>query len=138
MRNKLITSLSVFLLMLSFLMPYADATTYASDQIDFGWVVAQKSSSGKIAVEFEVNGTGRMSKIGASYIVLYEKYSNSWREAETVTSSDYPSMYTTQAFSHCDTVYFNYVPGRQYYAVVTVFASNAQGTDYRTYTSNII
>lgn len=72
MRNKFITTLSVFLLLVSFLVPHVDAATYASNQIDSGWVVAQISSNRRVAVEFEINGTGRMSKIGASYIVLYE------------------------------------------------------------------
>lgn len=42
------------------------ASVRASDQIDGGWAAAQAASNGQVTVEFQVNGTGKMSKIGAN------------------------------------------------------------------------
>lgn len=131
--SRLILIVSILSLML---VTYASAR--ASDQIDGGWAVAQASSGGEIAVEFQINGTGKMSKIGASLIVVYEKGSNGWTEFDRITASDDPSLFTTGAYSHCRTKYFHGVVGRQYYAKVTTFATNSSGTDYRTYTTSIV
>lgn len=116
MKKKLIVLPVAFLIFYTMIIVFAQAATYASDQIDSGWVDTQAFSSGQIAVEFYVSGTGKMSKIGADCIILYEKNANNWRVAETRAASQHPSLYTTQAYSHCNTEYFSAVPGRQYYA----------------------
>lgn len=110
----------------------------ASDQIDSGWAVAQASSDGSILVEFQVTGTGLMSKLGANLVTLYEKKDNDWLAIETLTSSDYPELFTSNSRSYNSVVTFDGVRGRQYYAKVSVFASDENGTDYRTYTSNTV
>lgn len=138
MKKRVITSVSVLLLLASLLMVNASATTYASDQIQDGWVVAEATAGGEIAVEFQVDGTGKMLKLGASVMTLYEKRGGTWYPIETVSASEDSDMVRSQAFSHCNTTYFSGIPGRQYYASVTVFATDARGTDYRTYTSNTV
>lgn len=114
------------------------ASARASDQIDGGWAAAQAASKGQVAVEFQVNGTGKMSKIGANLIILYEKSTSGWIPVERITSSDVSSLFTTSAYSYCNTQYFNGTLGKQYYAKVTVFATDSTGTDYKTYTTNTI
>ena len=75
--KKIVASFLTVLLVASMLTICAGAR--ASDQIDSGWAIAQASSDGQILVEFEVTGTGMMSKLGANLITLYEKRTNSWR-----------------------------------------------------------
>lgn len=134
--KKIVASFLTVLLVASMLTICAGAR--ASDQIDSGWAIAQASSDGQILVEFEVTGTGMMSKLGANLITLYEKRTNSWRPVKTLAASDYPEMFTTNSRSYNKVVPFNGISGRQYYATVSVFASDASGTDYKTYTSNVV
>lgn len=134
--KKPIAAFFTVLLVASMLTVCAGAR--ASDQIDSGWTVAQASSDGQILVEFEVTGTGMMSKLGANLITLYEQRSNSWRPAKTLTASDCPEMFMTNSRSYSEVISFDGVSGRQYYATVSVFASDANGTDYKTYTSNVV
>lgn len=134
--KKFIAEFFAALLVVSMLTVCAGAR--ASDQIDSGWAVAQATPNGQVLVEFEVTGTGMMSKLGANLITLYEKNANNWKAVETLTTSDYPQMFTTNSRSYTNVVPFDGVSGKQYYAKVSVFASDMYGTDYRTYTSNVV
>ncbi|MDE7325925.1 MAG: hypothetical protein K2N63_06595 [Lachnospiraceae bacterium] len=138
MKNRNVSFIFAFLLLTSLLMINATAATYASDQIQDGWAIAEATSGGEIAVEFQVDGTGKMLKLGASVITLYEKKAGTWYPIETVSASEDSNMVRSDAFSHCNTTYFRGIAGRQYYASVTVFATDARGTDYRTYSSNTV
>lgn len=138
MKKRVITLVSALFLLASLLMVKASAVTYASDQIQNGWVVAEAIAGGEVAVEFQVDGTGKMLKLGASVITLYEKKAGTWYPIETVSASEDSNMVRSDAFSHCNTTYFRGIAGRQYYASVTVFATDARGTDYRTYSSNTV
>lgn len=134
--KKVVATFLTALLVASMLTVCAGAR--ASDQIDSGWAVAQSAPKGRISVEFQVTGTGMMSKLGANLITLYEKDANRWRPVETLTSSDCPELFTTNSRSYNEVVTFDGVSGKQYYAEVSVFASDSSGTDYKTYTSNTV
>lgn len=88
-----------------------------------------KVSSGKIAIDFSVDGKSRMDHIGASSIIVYEN--------GTVVASydaDDAGMSVWRSTYHANTIYFNGIAGTPYKVEVTAFAEDADGTDYRTKT----
>lgn len=82
-------------------------------------------------VSYTVMATDTIKELGVSKIVVEKKVGNSWIEAETYTSSDYPELSTTNDDVHRGYVLYDGVAGTEYRAKVTVFGN----TDYRTVTT---
>lgn len=107
----------------------AFAATRASTRIDSYEITVARVSKGRIGIEFSVDGTDRMNRIGASSIIVYEN--------GTVVASydaDDTGMSVQRAAFHRGGIYFNGTAGTRYQVEVTVFAEDADGTDYRTKT----
>jgi len=107
----------------------AFAGTQASAQIDSYEIIAARVSKGRIGIDFSIDGTGRMDRIGASSIIVYEN--------GTIVASynaDDTGMSVQGSTYHANTIYFNGTEGTRYQIEVTVFAEDANGTDYRTKT----
>lgn len=129
MNKKFFRLIAVVLAMSILLSVPAFAAVKASGQIDVYDISVTKVSRGKIAIEFSVDGTGRMDRIGASSIIVYEN--------GTVVASydaDDTGMSVRRSTYHANTIYFNGTAGTRYKVEVTVFAEDADGTDYRTKT----
>lgn len=80
---------------------------------------------GDIEICFDVYGTGRMSSIGATEIVL-QRSSNgiSWTTVKTFTSDEYPEMLASGVSFYLSSVTYDGTAGMRYRADVTVYASN--------------
>lgn len=129
MNKKFFRLIAAILAMSIVLSVPAFAVTRASGQIRSYDVTAAKVSSGKIAIDFSVDGKSRMDRIGASSIIVYE-------DGTVVASydADDTGMSAQRAAFHRDGIYFNGMAGTRYQVEVTVFAEDADGTDYRTKT----
>lgn len=94
------------------------------------------TSGNTIKVNFDVQGTRIMDKVGATEIYLYEKTtpSGSWSLVQTYLSSDsnyYPSMIGTNTFLKMGYVTYSGSSSYQYKAYVTVYAEKDGGSDSR-------
>lgn len=129
MNKKFFRLIAVALAMSIVLSVPAFAVTRASDQIRRYDITVTKVSSGKIAIDFSVDGKSRMDRIGASSIIVYEN-------GAVVASydADGTGMSVRRSTYHANTIYFNGTAGTRYKVEVTVFAEDADGTDYRTKT----
>lgn len=94
------------------------------------------SGSGKINIEFTVVGTGTMTKLGVSTIDIY-KSNGTFVKTISYTASGNGYMMGYNTAFHSGSVPYSGVSGQKYYAVVTFYAKNSSGSDYRNYTTSI-
>lgn len=90
------------------------------------------AGSGKININFRVNACDVMTTLGASKIELY-KDDGTW--VKTFYSSSYSNMLGSNTYTYGSSVSYNGVSGVSYYAVITFYASCAQGSSTATYTT---
>ena len=121
---SLIMSVSVF------------ASARASDQIGLHSITVYSNSGGQIGIYFTIEGTGKMTNIGAESITIYEKFGNLWLTVASYDRND-TGMSTSNAFEYGNTIYYNGTTGTEYKVVVTVFAENSAGYDSRSKTTTL-
>jgi hypothetical protein len=111
---------------------------YASDQLGAYDSNVAATGNGKLAIQFSVEGTGIMKKIGSSEIIIYEKYGkDGWMIVGAFTEKD-KGMTTSGQNSYGTTMYFSGTSGKEYKVSVTIFATDYDGvTDSRTITNYI-
>lgn len=109
---------------------------YASAQLSRYSASAVAKSNGEIAVAFVVEGTGIMSKLGLDSVVLSEYSNGRWVEVETYDRNDFNKT-RTNAVSYTDSISLDGESGTKYKIDVTVFATNASGTDYGEYSCTV-
>lgn len=110
----------------------------ASDYLTYYSAYALTESGGKVIIEFEVDGTGRMDLVGSSYIVVQEKSGSTWKGISTYFGSVSNGMLDDSAYSHIGSITYTGTPGKEYRALVTVYAKDSTGDDSRTLTTNIV
>lgn len=113
-------------------------TPQASDQLAYYAAYAVTSSGGKVIIEFEVDGTRRMDLVGASYIVVQEKTGGKWMGVSTYFGSVANGMLGDNTFSHMGSITYKGTVGKEYRALVTVYAENSIGDDSRIVTTNSV
>lgn len=97
------------------------------------------AGGGKVEVCFDVTGTTKMDKIGATTIVLKESSDNkSWTTVKTFRYASYPSMMGSNDVTHTSSVSYSGVAGRYYKATVTVYAAKDGGSDSRLVSTSTI
>lgn len=89
------------------------------------------TGGGKFNVEFKVLGTGVMTKIGASRIVIYKN--DTIIEHIWYTDPGRSGMMGYNCILHADTESYSGVSGAKYYAVIYFYATNQNGSDAKTY-----
>lgn len=133
-RNKLICLIIAFTCLLSLPVYGTDIVPYASDQLGAYEVDAVATGGGEIAIEFSVEGTGVMKSIGAEKIRVFEDYgSDGWVLVGSFSKNN-SGMTASNKNVYGNTKYFYGNEGSYYKVEVTIFATNAQGTDSRTLT----
>lgn len=89
--------------------------------------------SGKLKVDFDVTGTGVMTKIGATCISIYKSNGNYvgtiWN-----TDSGRSGMLGSNKIYHSDIESYTVTPG-SYYVKVSIYAKNSSGFDTITVTT---
>lgn len=83
--------------------------------------------NGVIEVDCAVTGTGRMDKIGISYIEFY-KADGTRLEAHSYTEPGYEYLMDYNSGKHSVAVLFQGVPGQRYYAIVYFHAGKGNGS----------
>lgn len=115
-----------------------DIVPYSSDQFTSTAVVISAQSNGQIALDCKTIGTGLMTSIGMTKIVIYEKADDTWSIKETRLLANNPNWMAYNAYWFGTTEWCQGTPGNDYYAKVTFQATNSKGTDSRVYTSAIV
>ena len=122
------------LLILSALFSFGAAAAYippdapdASAYISSYSVSIINGGSGKLKVDFDIVGTGTMTKLGASCIKLYKSNGN-----YVATIWHYDSgrggMMGSNTIYHSDVETYTVTPG-SYYVLITFYAKNSSGWD---------
>lgn len=115
------------------------AEPYASSYLAVYSAYVYSPGGGKVQVWFDVTGTTKMDKIGATTIVLKESSDNkSWTTVKTFRYTSYPSMMGSNNVTHTSSVSYSGVAGRYYKATVTVYAAKDGGSDSRLVSTSTI
>ena len=84
--------------------------------------------SGKIEVDFSVTATGkRMPDIGATHVQIYTA-NGKCVKTYTYTDSGYGYMMGHNDYTHTATVTYQGISGQRYYAIVTFYAGDLNGS----------
>lgn len=137
MSKRLLRSISVILVIV-FLIS-APVQALAAEARASAWFTGYGASivaagNGKIKIEFTVVGTGTMTKLGASTIDIY-KSNGAFVKTISYTTSGNGYMMGYNTAYHSGSVPYSGVAGQKYYAVVTFYARDSSGSDYRSYTT---
>jgi len=106
-----------------------DASAYISSYS----VRVLNGGSGKLKVDFDVTGTGVMTKIGATCISIY-KSNGSYVATIWNTDSGRSGMLGSNKAYHSDVETYTVTPG-SYYVKVSIYAKNSSGFDTITVTT---
>ena len=88
--------------------------------------------NGEIEISFSVRGTKKMDDIGAEQIKLY---SDSGELLETYTLRKYPDIMGHNTVSYIGSVTYSGTSGQKYYAEISVYAADSDGSDSRVITT---
>jgi len=93
--------------------------------------------NGKLSIGFNISGKGKMDKIGATTIYLYENNGYTTRIAATFRHTDagYEYLMGSDAYYHSGNVSYNGTSGYTYHATVEFWAENSTGGDSTSYTT---
>lgn len=136
---RMLTIVLVVSLMLSTVSVAANKptdSTQASNYISYFRASITPTGNGKFDVSFRITGTGIMTKLGASRIVIYKD--GAPLEHVWYTAAGRGGMMGYNCVLHADTESFTVAPGAKYHVVVYFFASTASGNDVKTWTTNDI
>lgn len=104
------------------------ASAYISSVYAYG-----TGGSRSASVYFDITGTGKMTSLGATNIVLYKSGSGYVTQKQYVY---YPNMMGYNKSYHSDTESFSGLSAGTYYAIVYYKASNSYGYDTTSYTTD--
>ena len=137
MSKRILRSISVILVIV-FLVS-APVQALAAEARASAWFTGysasiEASGNGIITIKFRVVGTGTMTKLGASTIDIY-KSNGTFVKTISYTASGNGYMMGYNTAYHSGSVPYSGVAGQKYYAVVTFYARDSSGSDYRSYTT---
>lgn len=99
---------------------------------------AYAEGNSKILVDFFVQGTGTMSSIGVTQILIERKQGTSWVTDRTFKSQNYSNFLGSNKALHLSEVSFTGTAGVTYRATITAYAGDNTGSDSKTHTSNTV
>lgn len=135
--QKLCSILLAFLLLLGSVPTASAVNARASDYFSRtqDWCTALDDC--KVLVEFDVVATHTMTTLGASSIAIWEKQSNgTYKQVKLYTRAD--GIMHSNAYYAYDSVTYQGTEGTKYYAVVTYYATDANGAEALTSTTNTV
>ena len=138
--KKVLCAVFAICMLSSLLCTSATAVTDRSSAYLDGYrAVVTAKSGGRIVVTVDVSGVGRMTKIGATTIYIYESEDNkSFFQVAEYNYEDYPKMMRSNVTTYYDDAVTYYgTPGNYYFASVYCYAENADGSDEKNYTTSI-
>ena len=128
---KRIVAVTIALAMLSSAVAFAaDARASAYISSKGGGITA--TGGGNMRIFFSVIATGMMDELGAYSVCIYNE-DNDEEACIYYTDPGCSDMMTTNDYSWDGAVYWEGISGESYYAVITFYAKNSNGDDYRSF-----
>ena len=140
MKKSFVRIFTILIIMVMLLSTVSYAALEARNYLQYYNAYITKTGN-TIKVNFEVQGTRIMDKVGVTEIYLYERdnSSSSWTLVKTFLSTDpnYSSaMMGTKTNYQLDYVSYSGSSSKQYAAYVTVYAEKDGGSDSRGITAS--
>lgn len=133
MKNRAIRFLAIILILATFLSFGAIAAYVPPESPDSSSYISSylvrilNGGNGELKVDFNVTGTGTMTKIGATCIRIY-KSNGTYVATIWNTDSGRSGMLGSNTSYHSDVESYTVAPG-SYYAKISIFARNSSGSD---------
>ena len=127
MKKRMVALVFIFLLMVN-ISGFASAR--ASEYFGYTSVYATALDDGEILIEYDIDPTHTMLECGAKIVYIFEEQSDG--DFEVVFSyhmDDYPEMIQHNTIIGDGRVTYQGTPGLQYYALVGVYAKDANGSE---------
>ena len=132
--KKIVKSLSICLIIIAMI----STTAYAASPSDpvapqansYIWkttVGIAPLGNGKIEVDFSVTATGKMPDVGAMYVDIYNE-SGKCVKTYWYTDPGYGYMMGHDRFTQTASVFYQGVSGQRYYAIVSFYAGDLNGS----------
>lgn len=136
MRKRIVALVSICLLMVC-LTSFASAR--ASEYFSYTAVYAFALDDGEILIEYDIDPTHTMLECGARVIWIYEGQNNSGYEiVRTYRMEDYPDMIQHDTILGDGEVTYPGTPGKDYYALVGVYAKDQYGSETIYFPTNVV
>ena len=136
MRKRIVALVSICLLMVC-LTSFASAR--ASEYFSYTAVYATALDDGEVLIEYDIDPTHRMLECGASVIWVYEGQNNSnYEVVRTYRMEDYPDMIQHDTIIGDGEVTYPGTPGKDYYALVGVYAKDQYGSETIYFPTNVV
>lgn len=136
MKKRLLSLLLVSVLSVT-LITGASANSiqpHASDYLaKYTIAIGPGSNTGEVVLAYSVVGTGRSTTVGVKKVEVYRSNGSYVTTIVGTTANGFLRSSTTY---HGGTYTYKGVSGTSYYMVVTVYASNSNGSDSRVITTN--
>ena len=115
------------------------AAARASEYFSCTAVYATALDDGEVLIEYDIDPTHTMLECGARVIWIYEEQSNGkFEDVFTYHMDDYPEMIQHNSIIGDGEVTYQGTPGLQYYALVGVYAKDANGSETRYFYTNVV
>ena len=108
---------------------------HASDFLASYAAWTSRAANGSLRIEFAVNATRQFQTVGAMQITIQARNGNSWSNVSTHFATNTNGMRGSNTSAHGGSITHAGTSGREYRALVTVFAGNVTG-DQRVITTN--
>lgn len=133
LKKKIRVLLSLMLAAVLCTVSVSAALTRASAYIDWYSMNVTPVGSGVLWIEFSIEGTGKMSTLGAESITIERQSGAKWIQAAEFDRYD-EGMVGTNAYTYDNIIPYNGIPETKYKVTITLFAENSSGSDSRTKT----
>ena len=111
----------------------------ASEYFGCTAVYATALDDGEVLIEYDIDPTHRMLECGARVISIYEGQKNSGYEiVRTYRMEDYPDMIQHDTILGDGEVTYPGTPGKDYYALVGVYAKDQYGSETIYFPTNVV
>ena len=115
------------------------ASARASEYFGYTAVYATALDDGEVLIEYDIDPTHRMQECGASIIWIYEGENNSGYEVVRIyRMEDYPDMIQHDTILGDGEVTYPGTPGKDYYALVGVYAKDQYGSETIYFETNVV
>lgn len=115
------------------------ASARASEYFGYTAVYAFALDDGEILIEYDIDPTHTMLECGARVIWIYEGQNNSGYEiVRTYRMEDYPDMIQHDTILGDGEVTYPGTPGKDYYALVGVYAKDQYGSETIYFPTNVV
>ena len=115
------------------------ALARASEYFGCTAVYATALDDGEVLIEYDIDPTHTMLECGAKMIYIYEGYNNkNFKVVDSFHMDDYPDMIQHDTIIGDGEVTYPGTPGKDYYALVGVYAKDQYGSETIYFPTNVV